>query len=59
MSSGSFKTDMPKLCLQIISLIYMYKEDLALNNLQCLICHKSQPDQILSIKYMRIKRIWH
>ena len=24
----------------------MYKEDLALNNLQCLICHKSQPNQI-------------
>ena len=22
----------------------MYKEDLALNNLQCLMCHKSQPN---------------
>ena len=24
----------------------MYKEDLALNNLQWLICHKTQPNQI-------------
>ena len=24
----------------------MYKEDVALNNLQWLICHKTQPDQI-------------
>ena len=23
-------------------LIYMYKKDLALNNLQCLICHKTK-----------------
>ena len=29
-----------------ISLIYMYKKDLALNNLQWLICHKTQPIQI-------------
>ena len=28
-------------CLQIIYLIYMYKEDLGLNNLQC---HKIQPN---------------
>ena len=27
--------------------IYMYKEDLVLNNLQWLICHKSKPNQIL------------
>ena len=26
--------------------IYMYKQDLALNNLQWLICHKTQPNQI-------------
>ena len=25
----------------------MYKEDLALNNLQWLICHKTQPNQII------------
>ena len=27
----------------------MYEEDLALNNLQRLICHKTQPNQILYI----------
>ena len=27
----------------------MYKEDLTLNNLQWLICHKTQPNQILYI----------
>ena len=32
-----------------IYLMYMYKEDLALNNLQWLICHKAQPNQILYI----------
>ena len=32
-----------------IYLIYMYKEDLALNNLQWLICHKTQPNQILYV----------
>ena len=31
-----------------IYLIYMYKEDLALNNLQGLICHKTQPNQSYS-----------
>ena len=31
----------------------MYNEDLALNNLQWLICHKTQPNQILyQIKQM-------
>ena len=28
-----------------IYLIYMYKENLALNNLQCLICLKNKPNQ--------------
>ena len=32
-----------------IYLTYMYKPDLALNNLQWLICHKTQPNQILYI----------
>ena len=32
-----------------IFLIYMYKEDLALNNLQWLICHKAQPNEIMYI----------
>ena len=29
--------------------IYMYKEDLALNNPHSLICHKTQPNQIIYI----------
>ena len=37
----------------------MYKEELVLNNLQWLICHKTQPNQIIYIWYVCIKRIWH
>ena len=33
----------------LIYLIYMYKEDLALNNLQSLICHETKPNQIIYI----------
>ena len=47
MSLGSFKNIINKMCLQIIYLIYMYKKDLALNNLSWLICHKAKPDHIL------------
>ena len=32
------------MCLEIIYLIYMYKNDLALNNLQSLICHETHPN---------------
>ena len=32
------------MCLQIIYSIYIYKQDLALNNQQDLICHKTQPN---------------
>ena len=39
-----------KTCLEIIYSKYMYKMDLALNNLQGLICHKTQPNQILYIQ---------
>ena len=49
MISDSFKNVTNKMCLQIIYLIYMNKEDLALNNLQWLICHKTQPNQIIYI----------
>ena len=31
------------MCLEIIYLKFMYKKDLALNNLQWLICHKTKP----------------
>ena len=44
MSSGLFKM-LPTKCFKIIYLIHMYKEDLALNNLQWLICHKTKPQQ--------------
>ena len=30
-----------------IYLIYMYKQDLALNNLQGLICHKTHPTNLM------------
>ena len=40
-----FKNVIYKMCLEIIYLMYMYKKDLALNNLQWFICHetKSKP----------------
>ena len=40
MSLGLFKNVIFKICLYKL---YMYKQDLALNNLQALICHKTQP----------------
>ena len=42
MSLGLFKNVIYKICLQIIYLMYMYKLNLALNNQQWLICHKTQ-----------------
>ena len=45
MSSGSFKNVINKMCLHIIYLEFLYEEDLALNNLQWLICHKNKPNQ--------------
>ena len=39
LSSGSFKNAIYKLCIYNS---YMYEEDLALDNLQGLICHKTQ-----------------
>ena len=48
---ASLKNVIYKMCLEILYLIYiyMYKEELALNNLQWLICHKTQPNQIIYI----------
>ena len=40
----SFKNVIKNVFTNPIYLIYMYKEDLALNNLQWLICHKTQPN---------------
>ena len=46
--SGSCKNIMNELCLQIIYLIYIYKEDLALNDLRWLIPIKpNQPNHLL------------
>ena len=58
MGSGSFKNVINKICLEIIYLIYMYKKDLALNNLQRLICHKTKPNKIFSIIIVFIKIIF-
>ena len=49
MSLGSYKNVIYKMCLEIIYLIYMYKKDLELNNLQWFIYHKTKPNQILYI----------
>ena len=43
MSLGLSKNVIYKIFLY---LIYMYEEELALNNLQWLRCHKTQPNQI-------------
>ena len=58
MSSGSLKNVINKMCLQVI-LIYVYKQDLVLNNQQWLIHHDTQPNQIKYIQYIHINRIWH
>ena len=49
MNSSTFKNVIYKMSIEIIFFVYMYKEDLALNNLQWLICHKTQPNQIIYI----------
>ena len=37
----------------------MSKENLALNNMQWLICPKTKPRNIIYIYYICLKRIWH
>ena len=49
MSSGSFENVINKMFTHVLYLICMYREDLALNNIQWLKCHKTQPNQITSI----------
>ena len=41
MSSGLFENVMNKMCLQIKYSTYMIEHDLALNNLQWLMCQKT------------------
>ena len=43
-SSSSFKNVIYKMCLQIIIIFNMRKQDLELNNLQWLICHQTKPN---------------
>ena len=45
MSSGLFK-NVIKMCLEIIYLILRYKKDVALNNPQRLICHKTKQNPL-------------
>ena len=45
MNSGLFKNVIYKMCLEVIYSIYMHKKNLALDNLQWLICHKTKPHQ--------------
>ena len=47
MSSGSFKNVINKMCLEILYLIYMYKKNLALNDLQWSICHQTKLNQFI------------
>ena len=48
MSSGSFTNIIYQMLLRIIYLIYIYKENLALNNQQLLICNKIKSIQTIS-----------
>ena len=48
-STVSSKNIMYKMCLQIIFNTYICIEDLALNNLQGLICHKIHPTQLSTL----------
>ena len=43
-----------KMFLSIIYLIYTCTDDLALNNLQWLICHKTKPNQINHLSANRL-----
>ena len=51
MSSSSFKNVINRMFLNpifnVYIYIYIYKEELALNNPQWLICHKTHPNQII------------
>ena len=46
------------MCLKIIYIYYMNQHDLALNNLQELICHKTQPTKFLLHKIINARKTW-
>ena len=52
MSLDSLKNVIYKMCLEVIYLICMYKKDLALNNLQWLIYHKTKPNKNKSYNFL-------
>ena len=53
MSSGSFKNDVTSKLFSYKSYIFnMYELDLVLNNLQGLICYKTQPTDLSNTNYM-------
>ena len=58
MSSGPFKKIIYKMCLEITYLIYMYKQDLALYNLQWFICHKTKPNQTQPTYFAKTEVSW-
>ena len=55
MRSGLFKNIINKICLQIIYLFYMNKQDLSFNNLLWLICYKTQQSQTINVEMGTIK----
>ena len=52
MSTELFKNVIYKMCLEIIYLIHIYEEDLALINLQWLIYHQTKSERRLVTQYM-------
>ena len=52
MSLGLFKSIVNKMFTNHIYLIYIYKEDLALNNLKWLICHKIESNLTYYLAYI-------
>ena len=52
MNLGSFKNLINNVFTNHIYSIFMNKEDLALNNLQWLICHKTKPNNIYECKIL-------
>ena len=53
MSLVTIKNVFYKMCLGIKDLMYVYKKDLALNNLKWLIYDKTKPNQTKQIKYLK------
>ena len=56
MSSNLFKDEITYKLFTLMYLIYMYKQDLSLNNLQWLIYSKTQPNQINCFFFFSFER---